>query len=370
MNIPKNMKLALLFVSAVMVFTGCAQKPVENIKVQTSVAAIGKIEANVSVTGILMPIQVSNIISQMSGKVNFVEGEVGDQINQGDLLVRIDTAQANAQLQQANASYKNVQTQSALSKITLDNAEKNLEDMTVLYESGAVAQSQLESAQSAFEAAKLQYNGSQSGGLAQAQAAINLVRAQLENANIVSPITGVIINKNINVGETASMGAMLMTIADTASLKLKGTVHQDFLPYLKTGKSVEIVIDIYPEQTFTGTVGMVGPVSVSTGTYYPVEILLENTNGAIMSGLSAHSTILISGLEQLIVPESAVVDNSGETYLFVIENGTAQKRLVTTGMRGGSKVEILKGLKSGDTVAVSNVNSLFEGMLVDVLEAK
>ena len=106
-------------------------------------------------------------------------------------------------------------------------------------------------------------------------------------------------------------------------------------------------------------------MSVSTGTYFPIVISMENTD-QLASGISAHADISVTGAKHLIVPVSAVVENNGENYLFSVQNGIAKKITVTTGLKNDSDVEILKGLNGDETVVTSNANHLFDGMPVEL----
>lgn len=169
------------------------------------------------------------------------------------------------------------------------------------------------------------------------------------------------------MGETATVGSTLMTVADMSSLKLQGTISQNALPYIKTGDTVDLFIDIYPDRTFTGTITAIGSMSVSTGAYFPVEISMANTDN-FASGISAHAEIKAKGTDHIIVPSSAIVENNGQNYLFVIKDGVAKKTMVVTGLADDSKIEVLTGLKGGETVAVTNANNLFDGMPVEIVK--
>lgn len=356
----------LLAVSVATLLPGCSGGD-DQIKVKTAAVEKGRIEAAYTITGALVPVQTADVSAQLMGKVSEVNVAAGDTVAAGQILARLDSTQLNAQLNQAQAAYQGSMNSQKQAKINLDNAAAALERTKSLYAEGAVAKVQLDADQKAYDLAKTQYDSSVSSGVGGAKASVDSISAQVNNSVIKSPISGIVISENISAGETAAVGSPLITVADMSSLKLKGTVSQAALPYIKKGDTVDLFIDIYPDRTFQGTVSEIGAMSVSTGAYFPIEITMQNTDH-LASGISAHADIKAKGMERLIVPASAVVDNNGESYLFVIEGGVAKKTAVMTGLKSDDKIEILTGLKGGETVAVTNANHLFDGMPVQIVE--
>lgn len=137
--------------------------------------------------------------------------------------------------------------------------------------------------------------------------------------------------------------------------------------YIKKGDLVDLFVDIYPEQTYKASIFNVGAMSVSTGAYFPVEVSVEN-NENLVSGLSAKANIKAIGATHMIVPNSAVIESNGESYVFVIENNIAKKKVVITGLKNDSEIEILKGLTGDESVATTNANHLFENMAVQIVK--
>lgn len=357
---------ALVIASIVMILPGCSSDN-DQIKVKTADVKKGQIEAVYTITGALVPAQVADISAQMMGKVLEVDIAEGDAVTEGQVLAKLDSTQLSAQLSQAQASYQGSMNTQKQAKINLDNASAALARTKALYAEGAVAKVQLDADQKAYDLAKSQYDSSAASGVNGAKASVDSISAQVQNSIMKSPISGVVVSENITAGETATVGSTLLTVADMSSLKLKGTISQAALPFIKKGDTVELFIDIYPERTFKGTISEIGAMSVSTGAYFPIEISMQNTDG-FASGISAHADIKAKGMDHLIVPSSAVVENNGGNYLFVIEDGIAKKTTVLTGLQNDDEIEILKGLKGGEAVAVTNANHLFDGMPIQIMK--
>ena len=363
---------ALIVVCMTVLLPGCGSGN-DYIKVKTAEVETGQIEGVYTITGALVPAQAADISSQMMGKILEINIEEGDTVSEGQVLARLDNTQLSAQLNQAQASYQGTINSQKQAKINLDNAAATLARTKSLFAEGAVAKVQLDNDQKAYDLAKSQYDSSVSSGVSGAKASVDNISAQANNAVIKSPIPGIVVSKNITVGETATVGSTIMTVADLSSLKLKGTISQAALPYIKKGDAVDLVIDIYPDRTYKGTISEIGSMSVSTGAYFPIEISMPNTDH-LASGISAHANIKARGMDHMIVPASAVVENNGDSYIFIIKEGIALKTLVLTGLKSDDQIEIIKELKGdvtlkgGETVAVTNANHLFDGMPVEIVK--
>ena len=365
---PKSIKTiaALLAIFLLLILPGCGSDE-SLIKVKVVEARTGSIEGVFTVTGALVPAQTADISATMTGKVAEVNVEEGAAVSEGQILAKLDDSQLSAQLSQAQATYNGSKQSLEQAKINMDNAKAALDRTKVLYAEGAVAKVQLDADQKAYDLAKSQYEASAVSGTGAAKASVESVSVQLGNTVIKGPISGIVVSKNITVGETAAAGSTLITIADMSVLKLKGTVSQEALPYIKQNDKVELAVDIYPDQTFEGTVSHIGAMSVSTGAYFPVEISMENAK-QLPSGISAHANLKAESNNRILVPLQSVVSNNGDSYLFIIEDGIAKKTNVVTGLKNEEEIEIIKGLNGGELVAADNANHLLDGMSVEIMK--
>jgi len=346
--------------------------------VQVAVAKTQDINSQLNVSGALIPAKTVNIYSKLTGQVEKVNVEVGSEVKKGSILAQIETKALNIQLEQLQASLESAKAAESLAKgqvdqakINLDSMEKAYEKTKDLYSKGLVTKDQLDEIATKYELAKKQYETVSNGSLKQAKAALDVayanmknVKLQIENSKIVSPISGIVINKNINVGELASPTVPLFVVGDFSALKLKGTISQKYLPYVKVGQTIDVIVDIYPNKIYKGQIVSVGPMAVSTGMYFPIEISIKNVDN-IKPGLSAHAVLNISK-KGIVVPSSALVRNNGKNYVYVIENNLAKKREVEVGLQNNREVEIISGLKENEKVAISNVNNLFDNAVVNI----
>ncbi|MGF7430188.1 efflux RND transporter periplasmic adaptor subunit [Thermoanaerobacterium thermosaccharolyticum] len=393
--------------------SGCSiktQSSDDKIPVKVMAASSGKLNSTIVVNGSLTPNKYADVSSKLTGQVIAVNADVGDKVKAGQLLVQIDTKELKAQLQQADASIAmaNKQAEQAKisiqvaqqnlegaelkidsAKISLDDAQRNYNRIKSLVDAGAAPQSQLDAADTQlkqaqnqynaalnqYESAKTQVNNAQKQyeiytgpALQQAEAAKNVVQVQMTNSDIYAPLDGIVTNRNIQPGELATAGTPLLTIAETSTLKIEGTINEDIVPLLRVGQKVPVVIDAFPDKQFQGVISQIGPVATTTGQIFPIEIAVTNP-GELKPGMTAKAMLSLTGYEGIVVPVSALRYESGKTYVFTIDNkGIARKRVVTLGLQNEKYVTILEGLSAGERVAVTNVNALYDKAAVTIIK--
>jgi RND family efflux transporter MFP subunit len=369
---------ALLALLLLLTAAGCAGRNESGAAVTTATADNQELETTLELSGVLVPVQTVDISSKISGKVVGLGSNVGSAVKTGDILIQLDTDTLNAQLlqaeaglQSAEAAAESVENQASLARINLDAAQKLYDRTKTLYQSGVVSQSQMDDITDKLNIAQNQFENASGPAQAQARAAISTARAnirniqvQIDNAAIRSPIDGYVTNQSVNVGQVVSIGVSVISIVDTSTLKLKSTVSQDLLPLLSVNQEMDITVDSYPDNRFKGTISSIGPIAVSTGEVFPLEITVNN-NGSLTAGLSAHAA-MITKIKGIVVPASSVVQGSGESYVFVINDNTALKRVVKVGLKNDRAAQILKGLSVGENVAVTNVSALTDNIKVTV----
>jgi len=366
----------LALAAAALALAACQPKTALRVTVKTATATAGSVDRNVEFSGVLVPERTVNIYAKLAGQATYVGADVGNTVKAGQLLVQIDTKELNAQLKVAEAALAGVTDQAAQAKIGVETARLNLDlaqrayDRTkTLSEQKVVTQSQLDDAQtkldlakSAFDNASQQYATVSDSGVAQATAQVNLIRVQISNSTITSPISGVITNRNINLGEITSLSTPLMSVAETATLKLQGNLSQEDVVHLSVGNKVQVSVDVVPGKTYTGRVDQVGPVAAATGQYFPVVVRLPN-DGKLLAGMTAKASFALNSVQGIRIPLSAISSGEdGQAFVFVVSGGTVHKRAVTLGMKNDTDAQVISGLQAGELVATTNVDALQDGM--------
>jgi RND family efflux transporter MFP subunit len=357
---------------------GCAPKYAPRISVKTAPAHPGRIVRTVEFSGVLVPNHTVNIFAKMAGIATTVTADVGNRVTAGQLLVQIDTRELNAQLAVAEAAAAGVGDQAVqvksgteTARLNLEMAQRSYERTKTLLDTKVVTRSQLDDAQTkldlaktAFDNSNRQYQTITGSGLAQAEAQVNFIKVQISNSTITSPISGIVTNRNINPGEITSMSTPLLSIADVATLKLQGNVSQDDVVRIPVGGRVNVVVDALSTNSYAGRVEQVGPIAAATGQYFPVVVSLKN-DGRLLAGMTAKASFTWTGGEGILIPLSAVADSQdGRASVFVVSEGRVHAKNVDLGPRSDSEVQVISGLAASETVAISNVSALVDGMEV------
>ncbi|MCI0369808.1 MAG: efflux RND transporter periplasmic adaptor subunit [candidate division NC10 bacterium] len=371
-----------------------AQGKEARIAVTAARVAAREIPRSVEVTGTLLASEEVVLTNEQPGTVEAVLADLGDRVEPGQLLLRLDgrearLAQAQAEanllaaeraLGRARAAADAALATVARSRAALEEARLNRKRFEDLFAEGAVSASQRDSArtQDDMAAATIRWAEAQAEGDAQAvqtaaaaveqaRAALGLARKRVADIEIRSPMKGAVKERLVSAGDGIREKTRLLVLVATDPLKLQGTVPERFAPEVRVGQPVAVTLEAYPGRAFRGKVARVSPsVDPQTRTL-PLEALLDNPEGRLRPGFFARGQILARTDKGVpFVPEAALYTFVGVTKVFVVADGTVQERQVDTGERLDGWVEIRRGVKPGEVVATANLAALFDGAPVTV----
>lgn len=293
--------------------------------------------------GTFAPDQELNFLSESPGRVTRIYVKEGDRVRKGQVLARIDAEIINTDRETAEATYQ--------------NALKDEARYQSSYKTGGVTQQQLDQAKLMTQNAKLRLQASQ---------------RRVSDANLRSPINGIINKKYIEVGAfVTGQGTQLFEIVDVSKLKLKVNVNEGQVANLKMGETVEISSSVFPDQKFTGKVTFIAPKADAT-LNFPIEIeVSNNAKNNLRAGMYGTATFAFpKQAPSTLIPRSSFVGSVSSNEVFVLNktNNTATVRTVVAGRIIGNDVEILSGLKEGETVITSGQINLAEGTPVAIVK--
>lgn len=217
-----------------------------------------------------------------------------------------------------------------------------------------IAEAQLDSDRAALRVAEAE--------VARRDAMLGIMRKRLGDTTIRAPFAGQIAKRHVNAGEYVKENTPVFSLVALDPLKYTGTVPERFAPELKVGQRLELSVEAYPGQTFTGQVTRLSPaVEVQTRSL-ALEGRVANGDNRLRPGFFAKG-VALTRLDAVaaFVPAEAVVYFVGVSKVFVVSEGKVAERIVRAGSRQGALVEILDGVKPGETVAVTNLSQLFNG---------
>ena len=347
-------------------FTYYQKKPVEPSKLDLTIEASGEVEAIYSV----------EIKSKASGEILDLPAEVGDFVEKGSILARIDQRTPKNILDQAEADLR-------LAEVRLTNASAQLERGTALHNEGSIADKNFEEIQESFASAKSQH----------VRSMVNVENAKisLDDTLVKSPLSATIISRPVEVGQVISSpttavggGTLLMQMADLSKVRIRAFIDEIDIGKVSVGQNVSIRVSAFREEVFSGMVSKIEPLArVDQGvTIFPVLIDIDNKDNLLLLGMNTDVVIQVvdkdvalsaptgalrtrkdvySGAEILGISKEKVdkflekkVVGENFTKFIVFKSGNAEPEMtwVEIGISDLSRVEIKDGLNKGDSVFV------------------
>lgn len=351
----------------------------------------GDLAKSVVATGKIEPITKVEVKSKASGIVEKLLVDYGDSVKKGQVLAELDKEQIQAQVNQQKASLEAADAAARAAQADLERAKYDAEgpDIPMLkraYEraqqmakEGVVSPSALDDAQKNYELAVNRRQLGKANVIAaaakvkQSQAQVSQAKAQLAekeeelgNSTIVAPIDGVVLSRDVEVGDAVSSilvlgssATLVMTLGDTRQVYVKGKVDESDIGKVYLNQPARIKVESYKDKTFVGKVTKISPMGVEKDnvTTFEVRVSIDNAKGELKSQMTANAEIILEEHKGvLMLPEAALIyDKDRKASVEVPDAGGKdgkKKVAVTVGISNGSKTELLSGLKEGQQVAL------------------
>lgn len=341
----------VLIVAAAIAASGCRNAPSseavaaesEESVVPVIVAAVVTRPAArvVNFVGTLYGYEEVTLSSQVEGQIEALNVDLGDHVQNGQALAKIEDAQLLARLREAEAM---------LSKARADEARAQK-----LSAKDVISTQEFESLRTNAEVAK---------------ARRDTLEVTIDHTQVKSPITGAVAHRHVSVGEYVVPGSKLFSLVSLNPLKLRGDVPERFVHEIRVGQRVRVTVDPFPNVVFEGEVSRISPASDPQSRSVALEVLVDNFEEMLKPGFFAHASVVTRQDDRaLMVPQEAIISFAGVTKLFVVREDVAEERQVTAGTRGEEGlVEIVEGVTEQDRVVVSGLTKLSNGTRVEVRE--
>lgn len=350
----------------------------KEITFNTKVIAIDTVESNVTATGSVAPVDEVTVGTQVSGIVTKVYVDYNSHVKKGQILAELDKSTLQERLNQANA-----QLQSALSALTL--AQQNYTRTKTLYDQKAATKSDLEDVENALTQAR--------SSVTTAKTSVSEAKVNLGYAEIYSPISGVVLGKEVEEGQTVASSfstPTLFTIAkDLKNMQVEANIDEADIGQVKVGQKVTFTVDSYIGLTFEGKVAQVrmNPTTTNNVVTYTVIITAPNNDEKLMPGMTANITIVTEqhvdlvvpveacnftptdelmaalakpdkkgkpgeGKDSMFVPEKDATPTKGTKTVWIKNGNSLHPVQVKVGMNDGVNYIVKSGLAAGDTVVL------------------
>lgn len=342
-NVRFNILSFVLVLASALTFAGCGGKhpsaeangsnlPVASVRTQTVQSRPQVITEEVA--GTVRAKLHATLEAKLSGRIDKMPVVLGQFVKSGELVARLDVAEINARLEQAEAA--------------LEQAERDWNRLSALFEQQAVTLAERDAVESRHRLAK---------------AAVLEAKAMMSYVEVVAPFDGVVTKKWAEVGDLAAPGKPLISIEDPTALRIEANIPQAIAAHVRRDTRLAVRVDGVREE-ITGTVSEIAPTADSDSRTIQIKVDLSPRPG-LSSGQFARLLVPVGESDSLRVPISAIVQRGQLEIVFTIQKRQAQMHLVKTGKRFGNEVEVLSGLHTGDAVVVEGASQLIDGQPVE-----
>jgi HlyD family secretion protein len=346
----------------------------------------GNITRSVVATGRIEPITKVEIKSKANGIIKELKVEVGDVVRSGQILAELDkenlaarVREAKAALMGAESNLKAAQAQLEKNKVEAEGPDvpftkRNFERAEKLMKEGVLPQQSYDDSRSAYEQALNRQNIARAqlsvsearvtqarAEVAQAQAAVDRAEEELNYATIRSPINGMVLSRDVEIGSPVSsilnMGAaatLVIVLGDISQVYVRGKVDEADIGIVRLGQPSRIKVETFKDKTFEGKVTQISPLGVDKDNVvtFEVKVSIDNPGGELRANMTANAEIVLEEHKDvLLVPESAVIyDAQRKATVEVPAEGKPrgrEQRAIKVGISNGTRTEVLEGISEG-----------------------
>lgn len=318
-----------------------------------------KVTVTATATGTIKAEDEVKVSAQRTGRILRLNFEEGDFVKTGDLIAELDSREAEMQVRQAEAELRAAEARLVQARVNLEDSERSLKRMKSLYKDGLVSEQEVDTAQKAYDLNHSLYEGSL-GNLKGLKASLDLARIQFDYSFIRAPITGVISQRPVEIGDTVLLGSPVATIVQPDRLYVKANIDEVDAGRVFVGQPVEITIDAFPGKVFKGNIIRVSPIVLGvkqeTRTF-EVRVGFTEREKGIKPGMSADIDIITDTLKDILsVPSNTVIEKKGIKMVYIVDGRRARLVPVEIGLSTWNYIEIKKGLKEGDMI-ITNLDT-------------
>jgi RND family efflux transporter MFP subunit len=344
----------------------------------------------VDVVGTLAAVDQVTVSSEADGKVQKIHADLGDRVRAGQVLIELDDEKQRYAYEQQQAALARTLAQygapdpehlpdieqtpdAKRTKADLAQAEQAYERAAELFKRTLIPQQALDDARTAVETKKASYDASLHNArnlrasIRASEAEMKLAARQLRDAAIRAPFDGYVEKRLVNLGELVKAQMPVMAVVRLDPLKVIAEIPEKMAPWIAEGRAVELRVDAYRDRTFTGKVTRISPAVNTSTRAFPFEAVVPNADAVLKPGTFARVHVESGKVDEVLtLPYAALQYRYGVNRVFVVQGDRLAVRELQVGERVGDRIEIVSGVKAGEQVAVTDVESLADGALVSV----
>ena len=357
-----------IIVSAFILLRGNGSKP----QFGTEKVSRGDIVMTVTSTGTVNPVTTVLVGTQVSGTIKEIYVDFNSPVRKGQLIARIDPSLFDAQVNQARANVFSARANLEKAEATLIDAKRTMDRNKELFSKNLVARSDLDTAETNHETASASVSAAKAQVM-QTEAALRVAETNLHYTKIVSPVDGIVVSRNVDVGQTVAASFQTPTLfsiaQDLTKMQIDANVDESDIGNITVGQDVEFIVDAYPDMTFKGRVWQVrnAPITVQNVVTYDVVIQVDNPELKLKPGMTANVSIIVSVKKDVLkIPNAALrfkpSEKGAQTAekkgpgVWMSEKGQLRRISISTGISDGSYTEVVSGdLREGQEIIVESL---------------
>lgn len=325
----------------------------------------------VNATGEVGPVQLVSVGAQVTGKIEKLYVVVGQSIQKGDLIAKIDSTTQENDLASNKAKLDSYEAQLKATQVALKIAKTQYDRETKLYASKATSKENLENAENSYAAALSKVTELESL-IVQTRIAVNTAEVNLGYTSIEATMDGTIVSVPVEEGQTVNANQTTPTIvqiADLGHMEILMEIAEGDVTKVGTGMRVTYSVLSEPQQIYETILDSIDPGlttltkgtyvkggNTDTAVYYYGRLIVENPDGKLHIGMTTQNVVFIAEVKDVLtVPTLAIYRQNGEQYVHVLEHGSVVEKVVETGLSDNMNTEIKSGLKEGEQVITSSM---------------
>lgn len=394
---PRTLQIALVL-SLAAATAGCSKSETaearssEGTPKPVAVTAVKKdsVRRAIDVVGTLTAVDQVTVSSEAQGTVRAILADLGDRVRGGQVLVQLDSEkqqytfeQQQAALARTLAQYgapdpqhlPDVEKTPDVQRANADllQATRAYDRASELYKRTLVSQQAFEDARAALQGRKAAYDVALQNArnlrasIQASEAAMKLAGRQLRDTAIRAPFDGYVEKRLVNLGELVKAQMPVMAIVKLDPLKVTAEIPEKMGPWIADGRPVDLHVDAYPSRAFAGKVTRISPAVNAATRAFPFEAVVPNADAALKPGTFARVHVESGKVDDILtLPYGALQYRYGVNRVFVVNGNRLNMRELQVGERLGDRVEVVSGVKEGERVATTDVETLNDGAAVAV----
>jgi HlyD family secretion protein len=344
-------------------------------KYRTEKISKGDIVQSITASGTVNAVTTVLVGTQVSGTIKAIYADFNSKVSKGQLIAQVDPALFEAQVDQARANLVTSKANLAKADVAVVDTKRTLGRNRQLFAKNLIAQSDQDTAETNYDSAVAQVNANKAL-VEQAAAGLRTAETNLRYARILSPVDGIVVSRNVDVGQTVAASFQTPTLfniaQDLTKMQIDSSVAEADIGKIQVGQPVEFTVDAYPDSPFQGRVSEIrnAPINVQNVVTYDVVVKVENPELKLKPGMTANLSIIVSSKKDVLRisntalrfrPPSEKKDVTAKkgkgSGIWVLENNKPKRIAITTGISDGAYTELLPGeIKEGQEIIVESLS--------------